>query len=1150
MLAIPKIIDNQRKKLIDTLVAVSKNHEELSIATGYWDLKGTQLLLPHLMGYKKIRLLIGREFLIPRHQLSAIEFDYPDQDIFRDLERLKPESGLREIIIDLKKLIEANILEVKVFRRTFLHAKCYIFGNYDSPTAVGIIGSSNFTEKGLAGNFELNTGESDHRIVQFSPRDKEHEHGHLSWFDTAWNDELCVPWTGKFQELIDTSIHGELLFSPYLMYIKTLDFIYGERLQDDKEISPLSSKELQAFQARNVEQILWRLNKNGVAMLADSVGLGKTITAIGVMKQYTGRRIVVIAPKSLGGQWGLEVAKEGLLGVVVVSIQNANEIEEEQKKDKDLPISLFVIDESHNLRTHKSKRFDQIKDWIINNDNADTLLLTATPINNSIGDLTNQILIGTKGEQDLLKVHTRNTEGVIQSRSFYEALADIESKIKHSQKSGKDMKPIYREARQIIDPILREFVIRNTRQSIQKELGGKGMIINGKSYHFPKIEVSNINFVSGGYHSLQLSSAIASIENSPVETIQETMDKLLHPLRQLSAEANQDFHRDDKSIIYRLYQYILSLSFVPYRTIMYEHRFYEKSLSEIWDMSIKDTNTLKSLGRQIGMYGLLRVVLLKRFESSALALLNSVTKYRDRLEKFEDILKTKRVLLNLSEIDQLVEEFNEENIDDDGETSDKNIYQSAEKRGTKVSEATYNIKALLEDIEHEKNILENIIEMAKGFKQNDKKLETFKELVTQIAEQDPKKKILVFSFFSDTIHYLENTLQDKGLFTAGNSAFVSGRDRKHALDSADRFAPIARDGETLVEQQGEITYLFSTDVLAEGQNLQDCGLLINYDLHWNPIRMIQRGGRINRLGSTHTKIEIKNLPPHAELEQFLKLVQKLEDKISLISATIGTDASVLGEPINPIDYIGIYNQDSKLATDEYLKLEARAEVFTDDEHNEDLKDFYKTASDEMKRSLDKIPLEKWGIIDKQHILHAPEVTIFAKINKEEKANQEKEEEFAFYKTDRKGYALDMLLPREALQLLRSNDKTPYKDNISLDKQLLFEQVIKKVSHITPDQVEPRRLTSLEYSLIEDAKLAGWKPEDKENLERLLRTRNVFERRKIRQLSNFIKDSHKAGKSSIVKDTLKEIQQMLPDTINEPRQVTSIEPIFGFARDNQ
>lgn len=1139
----PKIIDNQRRKLLDMLIEISDNYDEISIATGYWDLEATALLLPHLKNYKKIRLLIGREPLIPRHQLNEIEPDFPDKDIFEDLQKLKIDSNLKPTVKELKELVDNKILEVKVFKKAFLHAKCYIFGNFESETAIGIIGSSNFTKNGITSNRELNAGEDDQRVVQFNPKNKTQEHGHLSWFEEVWTDDGCVEWSGKFIELVDTSVHGELLFSPYEMYIKTLDYMYGDLLKEDREIEALSDRKLQDFQERSVKQILWRLDKNGVAMLADSVGLGKTITAIGVIRQYTGRRIIVIAPKSLVGQWENEIAREKILGITVVSMQNKNQIDEERKKDRYMPISLFVIDESHNLRSHNSKRFQQISEWLVDNSEANTLLLTATPVNNSIDDLTNQILLGTRGEQDLLQVNVRNSEGVIKSRSFFDALFELKKRISQNRAQGNDMEPIYKEARQVIDPILREFVIRNTRQSIEEELSGKGLEIDGKEFFFPKIKVSNETFNSGDYQSIEIDSVIEPIEKTPVEKIQETTDLLVHPLRQLKELKNQDIDISDKSIIYRLYQYILSLSFIPYRTSMYDHKVYGKTLEEI--KNIKFTKeTKEKIGLQLSMYGLLRIVWLKRFESSSYALLESVKKYQKRLKTFEDILLQENLLLNLSDIDDILDEYEVE----DGENidlTDDEIFEKAKKLGTKISTDSHDIDAIKEDIAYEKEILTAIVELTEQFKNKDKKLEVFLRKVTEIAKNDPNKKILVFSFFADTVRYLkENVLNSSGnFFTVENTEFVSGKEKSSAMRSAERFAPIAKDARDRVSEKEELTYLFSTDVLAEGQNLQDCGLLINYDLHWNPVRMIQRNGRINRLGSPHSEVKVINIVPNKELDQFLGLVTKLEDKISLINATIGSDSSVLGEQINPIHYKGIYNTDSDTATAEYLRLEKEADVFTDDQFISDLKHFKEQATQEAQNALEKIPLSKWGVIDPSKILQSPEVLVFSR---SEFSNNQKQ--FNFYRNDKKANALDVLLTGEALQVLRSNNQERKKDNISLDKELHLEYVSKNGPQITRFDNHIQRLTPSQQTILDEAMNVGWSATDRARLEGLLMTRNVFHGRVARKLTKQLREVIREGKMSERDSILDKIKKILPEE-KQAVKVASVNPIFGFSRDN-
>lgn len=208
---LPQIIDNNRKTLLETFVDISGKHKELSIATGYWDLEGMRALLPELRKYEKIRLLIGREPLIPRYQLQLPEEDYPDQDFKFDLTHIKPESELKNLVTEIKQWIISGKLEVRIYRKNFLHAKCFIFGSYESEEAIGIIGSSNFTKNGLTHNTELNALESDHRVVTFQPKNKKQEAGHLYWFDNFWEDERTEEWNEQFGQILEYSPVGDKL---------------------------------------------------------------------------------------------------------------------------------------------------------------------------------------------------------------------------------------------------------------------------------------------------------------------------------------------------------------------------------------------------------------------------------------------------------------------------------------------------------------------------------------------------------------------------------------------------------------------------------------------------------------------------------------------------------------------------------------------------------------------------------------------------------------------------------------------------------------------------------------------------------------------------------------------------------------------------
>jgi len=160
--------------------------------------------------------------------LNTPEQEFPSEDFKYDLADLAPESHLKETAARLRKWIESGKLEVKIFTGSFLHAKAYIFGDFDSQDAVGIIGSSNFTRNGLLHNTELNALEPDHRVVAFQPKTESQDTGHLAWFKGMWENPLSVEWTEKFGQIIEESPVGDLLYSPFEMYMKTLHVLYSE----------------------------------------------------------------------------------------------------------------------------------------------------------------------------------------------------------------------------------------------------------------------------------------------------------------------------------------------------------------------------------------------------------------------------------------------------------------------------------------------------------------------------------------------------------------------------------------------------------------------------------------------------------------------------------------------------------------------------------------------------------------------------------------------------------------------------------------------------------------------------------------------------------------------------------------------------------
>jgi superfamily II DNA or RNA helicase len=1132
----PKIIDNKRKVFIDVINDLLPKYDTLSIATGYWDIEGMKLIIDQLGAYKKIRILIGREPLLKRDNVEGKqgpEPDYPDNDFFSDLQGIAPSPELGQVVVSIKELIDKGILEVRVYRRTFLHAKCYVFGDYGSDTAIGVIGSSNFTRNGMTTNTELNALDSDHRVVTFEPKNDTQEVGHLFWFNDMWNDEKTEEWTGQFLELVRTSPHGDLLNSPRDMYLRTLYELYRHEIeQDEEEIINPTSKTLFDFQQKNVKNLRRILDTYGVAMLADSVGLGKTISAIGVIKQYKNQRVVVIAPKSLTGQWEQELAKEGLHNVRIISLQNTQGIAEQRAIDKYSPPALFVIDESHNLRSHNGTRYELISDWISDkyNEESHVLLCTATPINNSLTDLTSQILLGARGDQDIFTLAVKKSEGQVVTRSFYEAIDNIRKRIQQDiAQGGENLEVIYQEARITLEPIIRNFVVRNTRQSI-----GSLTLSDGTIQKFPDVKIKNTQYQPIDA-DIVISKKHQKITKYSIDQLADTMDRLVHPLRQIDNFIDAGNVPKRTSSIYKVYQLILGLSFVPYRWSMYDFKLYEKTKDELRSMRLSGSELMR-INMQLSLYGIMRTLFLKRLESSAHALEVSLNRYLGRIHMFEQILRDENIIINLSEIDDILDEYSP----DDGDQISYSPEELLEKARVHSSEvdANFNKEILLEDIQIEKDLIQEIIQLVQVIKASDPKMQDLKNKLKYSYKENKDKKILIFTFFADTIDHIEESLKNDPEMAEiyKQSAFVSGRDRNHALHCADRFAPEAKGAQELMQVEGEITYLFATDVLSEGQNLQDCGEIINYDLHWNPVRMVQRNGRINRLGTKHDLVTVDNFVPSDDLEKFLGIVDRLNKKIELIRHAIGNDSSIFGEITDGRSYTDLYSDDSGKATEAYEQLETSLDAFSDDLFLKDLKGFLKSATDEEIRQMKRIPYGSWGIVP--HSLTKPnDVVLFSNLVFSTGSHKQ-----VFFGNDKDANGIEVIQHIVALQMIRSMIAKKQLDTIVLSKNQQIETMVRRGPQIARDSVLLGNLSPTKEVVLNESRNYGWSAEEVDKLRATLSTRNVNLGRKVnrivRSINSGLKDNVSVG---LYYDDLKKL--LVEPT--EPPKIVDTQFLFGY-----
>jgi ERCC4-related helicase len=1036
-----KLIDNTGDEfklgsIIQELL-ISEDYQELSIASGYWDLPGMVAIYEELKTFlsrpdTKLRLLLGEEPHVRSYQVknpAKLDPDFPEKFLKKDLEDLDLKEDFQKVADLLNKFIssENKKIEIRVFRKNFLHAKCYIFGNYEE-NAVGIIGSSNFTYQGLFGNLELNQLEDNNSTVNFTRVNTNQNPSHRSWFEDLWADS--EDWTRTFkEEVMDLSKHGNICFSPYEMFIHALYRVYGQELEDeqdvkvDNEYNNPDVPELLKFQVQNANSLIKKLERQGVAMLSDSVGLGKTYTAIKVIdyyKSHLNQRVVVIAPAGLIPQWRKAFDDFRMVHIPeIYSLQDTAKIEDVKENLKSIPVGLFVFDESHNLRSAGGQRFDTFIKWKQINKNSKTLLLTATPINNQLSDLTNQIMLGSGGNiYKLGRFYDRNRQRYFTLKERLELLqTDIKSQVREIGTVN------YSQLKEQLTPLLNRFIVRRTRQGIEKEYPN-GLEINGKLQKFPISTPDNLEYeVPNQYKTklLKIAEQFPELLNNcqfEISSLAE-MEYLAHPL-----DLSEHYQKREKPISSSLeviYTALLSLGFPSYRYNMYRYAYYGKKR----DLLELNADENRELSRQIGIYGIFRTVFLKRLESSLYSINKSIIGYETKLKDFQNKLEKYNKIIsvkNLNTLNKALEIYNEQCATEDELDFDIDMFELNDSMfySIEAEPGFFNIPKLKDDINKDLKIIDILKQQISLLLSKDDKI----QVLAKHLNQNDDSKILIFTYFADTLEYLSKVLPDY-LVKGKNIEFANGN--KNDIENyARRFAPTAKKYE-IKSDENEIDFLVATDKLSEGQNLQDSGMIINYDLHWNPVRMIQRNGRINRLGTKHEEIFIYNFRPTEQLESYLKLVSKLQDKINLIRYTIGSDQSVLDEEPIPQDFTeDLYSRDEKKRLEAYKKIFETSELLAaEDLFMDDLREFDRNEnlSPEYKISIKNMPKGKWGKIKMKK--EDEEFDFLAHLVAEEKDKMEAGYFFAF-KKDGQG---EMLTTTEGLLSIKatSDENQRFKD---------------------------------------------------------------------------------------------------------------------------
>jgi superfamily II DNA or RNA helicase len=878
---LPDYIDNSRHKLqtiLKTLIE-DENQIVLDIATGFFRIEAWVRLEAAMNQLTSLRLLIGRDPTIRPAESDRIDLiRYFKKNIQEELEKQPLNSKYQNEIERMIAYLQRHDVEVRLFgahgdKNQFLHAKAYIFNNYS------IVGSSNFTPAGLEGNTELNVVNKIGAIA--------HDLRH-NWFAGFWNDpSVDVDYKTKLIDALNASKFGSKAYTPYQIFLKALyelfkeDTIIGE--------SDRTSLELASFQQEGFERAVRLIERHDGCVIADAVGLGKTFIGLRLLDYYLIKlrkprfvpRALVVCPAQLKKLvWDKKLDEFGIKADVIsheeISRQSFN-VQDYARYD------IVVVDESHNFRNSATNRYRNLLKLVSSGKrNKRVVLLTATPINNSIFDLYHQILLITRGGETYYREW-----GISNLKTYFKALA----------KGGVE-----------ITELLMQTMVRRSRQDvIRRQQAGEEIRINGKLIHFPKRQLEQFTY--------NFEDSFAGLYTG----IATQIDKLNLPAYNIKAFKKR-----------------------------------------------KDKGEENEVKRNDALVALQKALYFKRFESSLLAFKNSIRNQRDFQTNFYEILTQQGKLLDSKNFRKLVLAAEDE---EEGNSVNTIIASLNE-----VDSKDYDLNQLKQQIEADLRILNNIIITLEKIESSatantdyDRKLAAFKEL---LKTQLQGKKILVFSYFKDTAEYLykqlitdtawlsQMTVNTKAPVIELLTGATPGKQREEKVK---RFAPKANvqtdsDEELTLLQQNPIDILVCTDVLSEGQNLQDAGVLVNYDLHWNPVRMIQRAGRIDRLGTDYDELFIYNCFPEQGLDDLLGLVRRLQERIATIDREVGLDGSVLGETISGKSLDELYKL--KMADTDAEKqaileeLEQASDLVSLDEMRLPLLEFLQQASKEL---IDDIP---------------------------------------------------------------------------------------------------------------------------------------------------------------------------------------------------
>jgi ERCC4-related helicase len=896
------LIDNITTKLGDDLKKEISKVKKLKLCSAYFSIYAFQELKKELKTIKEFNFLFNSPTFLKENKLKKEEKKFYIPNFVRERTlaggefeiRLRNNLSQKAIAKECKKWIEEKGKFMSLAKQIETNVGFFLD---DGKNSKAYINANSFTTDGLGYT------KTEQPINVYYPKiEGKNALQFIEQFDQIWKDKNLVK--DVTEEVINyiSAVHKEN--SSEYLYFVTLYNIFNEFLEDINEDTLANEKTgfketkiwnmLYNFQRDAVLGAINKIERHNGCVLADSVGLGKTFTALGVIKYYElrNKKVLVLCPKRLADNWN--TFKSNYKTNMLVEDRFSYDVLYHTDLSRDRGISnsldlskinwgnydLVVIDESHNFRNNEARqdretRYQKLMRKVIREGvKTKVLMLSATPVNNRFLDLRNQLALAYEGD----------SERFSSNLGLKKSIEAIFNESQRSFNTWSKLKPLDRTARNLLDSLSFDFfeildavTIARSRKHILKYYDTSEI---GKFPH--KNKPINKNF--------ELTDIKDFMSFKDIYTI---LGKL------------------------NLKTYTPSEFIFPEKKSKYEH----------YDTKLSNRGELKQSTRESGIMKLMRVNLLKRLESSVesfrLTLGRLNEKINDELKNIEKFKKGEIKELNLKD----VLEVNE--IDEDLEDDDLIIG-----RKIKINLADMDVISWERNLEEDKKLIEELLgELSKITPQRDSKLneltKTIEEKINQPINSE-NKKILIFSAFADSVYYLYENLADYfkkkynlncacisgGAKTNKNTAKHIGSDMNEILTY---FSPISKQKDSIYPNSEEsIDILFATDCISEGQNLQDCDFLINYDIHWNPVRIIQRFGRIDRIGSKNGAIQLVNFWPPVALDEYIQLKDRVESRMHALNLTATGEENILVEENGDLEY---RTQQLKRLQEEVVELE-------------------------------------------------------------------------------------------------------------------------------------------------------------------------------------------------------------------------------------